>query len=299
MAGFPNFEIRWGMVIDVDKCTGCGACIVACMKENNIPPNQDPDDRLRSLNWLTIYELKNGKANPESDSAFLARPCMQCGTPPCVSVCPVTATSKDEQGGIVSQISPRCFGCRYCMAACPYHARYFGWASPVWPEGMEKTLTPYTSARPRGVVEKCHFCHHRFMYAKARARANGQDPEKLPEDAYIPACAQACPSKSITFGDLNNPEHQVYKLKHSDRAFRLLERLGADPQIVYLSSREWVRRQGDNYLEGEATKRPVYTAPPQPGENHHPYGGIQMHGKHGDDHGGGHGGGHDNHGGGH
>lgn len=249
-----EFEIRWGMVIDIDKCTGCGACVVACQAENNIPPHPEPFDRLRDLHWLIVYKLSNHKEFPEHDSAFLPRPCMQCGNPSCATVCPVIATTKDEEGGIVSQIYPRCIGCRYCMAACPYHARVFSWFDPVWPAGMEKTLTPFASIRPRGVVEKCSFCHHRFQMAKEEARYKGQDPQHLAEGAYTTACAEACPTGAIYFGDLHNPEHTVHKLAKSRYAFRLLEKLGTEPQIYYLSKRAWVRQQGDNRVQQETQR---------------------------------------------
>ncbi|WP_457571144.1 menaquinone reductase iron-sulfur cluster-binding subunit QrcC [Desulfovulcanus sp.] len=249
-----EFKVKWGMVIDLDKCTGCGACMVACQAENNIAPVTDGSNKLRTLTWMLIYELSNGKDFPEHDIAYLPRPCMQCGKPSCSTVCPVVATTKDEEGGIVSQIYPRCIGCRYCMAACPYHARYFNWFDPVWPEGMDKTLNISTSVRPRGVVEKCTFCHHRFAAAKEKARMEGRDPMHLEEGDYIPACVEACPTGAIVFGDLNNPEHKVAKLAKSKYAFRLLERLGTEPQVYYMSKREWVRRQGDNYLENEKTK---------------------------------------------
>ena len=249
-----TFHIKWGMVIDLDKCTGCGACMVACQAENNIAPVTDASDKLRSLSWMLVYELSNGKEFPNHDVAYLPRPCMQCGKPSCSTVCPVVATTKDEEGGIVSQVYPRCIGCRYCMAACPYHARYFNWHDPVWPQGLDKVLTPFTSTRPRGVVEKCTFCHHRWMAAKEKARYNGEDPNHLPEDAYVPACVEVCPTGAMYFGDLMNPEHKVYELSHSKHAFRLLERLGTEPQVYYYSEREWVRRAGDNYLQNEKTK---------------------------------------------
>jgi molybdopterin-containing oxidoreductase family iron-sulfur binding subunit len=248
---FKEFDIKWGMVIDLDKCTGCGACMVACQSENNIAPMEDGSDKLRTLTWMLVYELNNGKAFPDYDVAYLPRPCQQCGIPSCVTVCPVVATDKNEEGGIVSQIYPRCFGCRYCMAACPYHVRYFNWFDPKFPEGMEKTLTPFVSPRPRGVVEKCTFCHHRFMRAKAEARASGGDPYFLEEDAYIPACVEMCPTGAMVFGDLKNPDHKVYELSRSKYAKRLLERLGTDPQVYYMSRREWVLAQLDNHEYGD------------------------------------------------
>lgn len=253
-AHHKEFSRKWCMVIDIDKCTGCGACMVACQAENNIAPQVDATDKLKSLNWLVVYELNNGKPFPESDMAYLPRPCMQCGQPSCVSVCPVVATDKNEEGGIVSQVTPRCIGCRYCMASCPYHARYFNWFDPSWPEGMEKTLTPDVSVRPRGVVEKCSFCHQRLMAARDKARVNGEDPNNLPDGAYVTSCTQACPNGAISFGDIMNPEHKVHELIQNPNAFRLLERLGTDPQVYYMSRREWVRRLGDNYLEDEKVK---------------------------------------------
>ncbi|EPR30970.1 4Fe-4S ferredoxin, iron-sulpur binding domain-containing protein [Alkalidesulfovibrio alkalitolerans DSM 16529] len=251
MAAKIDYKIRWGMAIDLDKCTGCGACTVSCQVENNNAPNVDGTDKLRIVNWLSIYRLENGKSFPDADVAYLPLPCMQCGNPSCVPVCPVIATEKGEEGAIVSQISPRCIGCRYCMAACPYHVRTFNWFDPVWPKGMEKTLTPFTSTRPRGVVEKCHFCHHRWTFAKEKARVDGMDPYKLPEDAYIPACVEMCPSGAMVFGDLKNPEHKVYELARSPHARRLLEKLGGEPQVYYISRREWVRNLMDNHLPGE------------------------------------------------
>ena len=139
------------------------------------------------------------------------------------------------------------------MASCPYHARYFNWYDPKWPGDLDRTLTPDVSTRPRGVVEKCSFCHHRWMKAKDEAIANGRDPWDLPDGAYVTACTDACPNGAITFGDLKNPKHKVHELIQSPYAFRLLERLGTDPQVYYLSRREWVRREGDNYLEHEPT----------------------------------------------
>ena len=254
MSAKKEFNVKWGMAIDLDKCTGCGACMVACQAENNIAPVPEASNKRRSLNWLLVYKLGNGKAFPDNEVAYLPRPCQQCGTYPCASVCPVIATTKDEEGGIVSQVHPRCIGCRYCMAACPYHSRYFNWADPVWPEGIEKTINPDVSTRPRGVVEKCHFCHHRFMAAKDKARLEGRDPMRLGDGDYITACTEACPNGAIIFGDLNNKEHLVHELSQHPNAFRLLSKLNTEPQVYYLSKRAWVRQQGDNYLENEKIK---------------------------------------------
>jgi molybdopterin-containing oxidoreductase family iron-sulfur binding subunit len=257
--------MRFGMAIDLDKCTGCGACMVACMSENNVPFKEDESDKLTSITWMRIFQLTNGKTFPDTDICYLPRPCQHCeghgGHSPCVSVCPATATDYSRETGIVSQIVTRCFGCRYCMAACPYHARYFNWWDPVWPDGMEKYLSPNVSPRMRGVVEKCSFCFHRYQLAKDKAYLDGED--RIAEAAYQTACTQACPTGAIVFGDLNNPEHEVHRIVQPDahngnksknpRAFRLLERLGTNTKVYYLSDRDWVRRAGDNYLKSEKT----------------------------------------------
>ncbi|MBU4414055.1 MAG: 4Fe-4S dicluster domain-containing protein [Proteobacteria bacterium] len=254
---------KYGMVINLDECTGCGACMVACMAENNVPFKEDESNKLDSITWMRVYKLTNGEPYPDADICYLPRPCMHCegdhGHAPCVSVCPAVATDYNHDTGIVSQIYTRCFGCRYCMVACPYYARYFNWWDPVWPEGMTKYLSPNVSARMRGIVEKCSFCFHRHQLAMDKAFLEGRT--ELEEDEYQTSCTQACPAGAITFGDLNNSHHKVNQMvkpdnKHGERpgnpnTFRLLERLGTNPKVYYISSREWVRRAGDNYLENE------------------------------------------------
>jgi molybdopterin-containing oxidoreductase family iron-sulfur binding subunit len=258
---------KFGMVIDLDKCTGCGTCMVACMSENNVPFREDDTDKLLSISWMRVYRLTNGKPFPDTEECFLPRPCQHCeghgGHSPCVSVCPATATDYDMETGIVSQIYSRCFGCRYCMAACPYHVRQFNWWDPVWPDGMEKSLNPNVSVRMRGIVEKCSFCIHRYQLAKEKAYIAGR--REVAEDEYQTACTQACPAGAITFGDLNNPQHTVHKMARPDnshggkprnpKAFRLLERLGVNTKVYYFSSREWVRRAGDNYVKNEGMQK--------------------------------------------
>ncbi len=248
---------KYGMVIDLDKCTGCGSCMVSCMAENNVPFKEDETNKLDSITWIRVYRLTNKKPFPDTEICYLPRPCMHCGGPgdhghsPCVSVCPATATDYDYTTGIVSQIYTRCFGCRYCMAACPYHARYFNWWDPIWPAELKKSLSPNVSPRMRGVVEKCSFCFHRYQIAMEKAYM--EDRRELEEDEYQTACTQACPSGAIKFGDLDNPDHEVHTLKKHKNAFRLLERLDTNPKVYYMSKREWVRRAGDNYTDADKT----------------------------------------------
>ena len=243
-------KYRYGMVIDLDKCTGCGTCMVACAAENNISVMADESDKERNITWMQLYKITNGKEFPHTEVSYFPRPCMHCQHhTPCVSVCPPTATKMDFNTGIVSQIYTRCIGCRYCQAACPYHARYFNWWDGHFPEGTERYLSPEVSPRMRGVVEKCSFCHHRLMRAKNRAYAEGR--REIEEHEYVTACAEACPTGAITFGDLNNPEHKVSQLIKSPNAFRLLERLGTEPKVYYITIKDWIRNRADNYLPGE------------------------------------------------
>jgi molybdopterin-containing oxidoreductase family iron-sulfur binding subunit len=133
----------------------------------------------------------------------------------------------------------RCLGCRYCVAACPYHARYFNWWDPAWPKGMEKTLNPDVTPRMRGVVEKCNFCHGRWHAAKQLAAAAGK-PAGEPVE-YTPACVEACPTGAIRFGDLNNAASEPAQAAKQAESFRLLEKLGTQTKVYYKSKHEWVR----------------------------------------------------------
>jgi len=251
----------YGMVINLDRCTGCGTCVIACASENNVVALPDESDKERCISWMQLFKITNGKAFPETEISYFPRPCMHCAEDgrgghhsPCVVVCPVTATKVDPNTGIVSQIYTRCIGCRYCQAACSYHARYFNWRdgfSLIKPfaKGMERSLSPEVSPRMRGVIEKCTFCHHRYMRAKNQAYA--EDRRELEEGEYITACTEACPAQAITFGDFNNPDHQVSELIKSPYAFRLLERLNTKPKVYYISSKDWIRKRADNYLPDE------------------------------------------------
>ena len=214
----------WGMVIDLDRCTGCQACVLACKAENNVPAvGAREAKRGRVISWMQVL-------NEESEEGvrFLPRPCLHCDDPPCIKVCPVYATYRNPEG-IVAQIYPRCIGCRFCMAACPYNAKYFNWRV-YQKDGPGQN--PDVSLRPKGVVEKCTFCHHRLQKARERALAQGR---KLTEGDYVTACAEACPARAIVFGDLSDPSSEVSKLARSRRAFRLGEELGTKPKVIYLS----------------------------------------------------------------
>jgi Fe-S-cluster-containing dehydrogenase component len=223
---------RYGMVIDVDRCTGCGACMVACSAENNVAPTPARATERTRILPLRIERVSNGANGNGRQDRFLPVLCMQCGhDAPCVSVCPQHAVEVDRATGIVFQMPQRCLGCRYCMTACPYHARSFNWWDPEWPAGMQNTLNPDVSPRMRGVVEKCNFCHGRLH----AAQENGSDD-------YTPACAEACPTQAITFGDLADPSSEVAHLSREASTFRLLPKLGTEPKVYYRSEHAWVRQ---------------------------------------------------------
>lgn len=225
---------RWGMVIDLNKCTGCGECVAACKTELNVAiVGPEESARGRTLLCMDIFTFYEGEF-PDIKVRYLPRPCFHCDRPPCTRVCPVRATYLNEEG-IVTQVYPQCIGCRYCQAACPYTVKYFNWYEPEWPEEMRAALNPDVSVRPGGVVEKCTFCVHRLQKAKEQAAV---EERELEEDDYIPACVESCPTKAMYFGDLDNPKHKVSKLKRSYRAFRVLEDLGTEPKVYYLSEVE-------------------------------------------------------------
>lgn len=228
----PPTGARFGMSIDLDKCTGCNSCAVACQQENNIPvfgPEEKYDQR--RIEWMSMLWQE-----PEEEGGFpslMPFPCQHCSDAPCVKVCPVGATYRDSEG-IVVQVWDRCIGCRYCMVACPYGRRSFTWEhGDPWDGSLVQLLNPDVATRPAGVVEKCTFCSHRIARAREDARLAGEQPT---DDTYrhLTACSQACPSQAITFGDLNDPDSSVATQARSPRAFRLLEHLGTEPNVVYL-----------------------------------------------------------------
>jgi molybdopterin-containing oxidoreductase family iron-sulfur binding subunit len=221
----------WGMVIDLDRCTGCQGCVMACKAENNVPAVGAKEAvRGRIISWMQVL-TEEEEGHSGEVKRFLPRPCLQCDDPPCTKVCPVYATYRNPEG-IIAQIYARCIGCRFCMAACPYNAKYFNWRLY---QKDAPGQNPDVSVRPKGVVEKCTFCHHRLQ--KARERALAEKREMSPGE-YVPACAEACPARAIIFGDLSDPGSEVSRLARSPRAFRLQEELGTKPKVIYLTEGE-------------------------------------------------------------
>src|SRR3970282_1467188 len=218
---------RWGMVIDLDRCTGCQACVVACKQENNVPFSTPEEAEYgRGISWIKLMTMIEGEY-PEVKVRYVPMFCQHCDNPPSVKVCPTGATYKNPEG-LVAQIYPRCIGCRYCANACPYQVKYFNWHEPVWPESMRAGLNPDVSLRPKGVVEKCTFCHHRLLKARDEARAANRP---LAEGEYTPACVEVCPAGAMYFGDLEDPDSAVAQLGRHPRAFKLLEELGTKPKV--------------------------------------------------------------------
>jgi molybdopterin-containing oxidoreductase family iron-sulfur binding subunit len=220
------------MVIDLDACSGCGACIVACQVENNTPVvGRDEVRRRREMHWMRIdrYYL-DGPGGVRV--AHQPMTCHHCGHAPCETVCPVSATTHSRDG-LNQQVYSRCIGTRFCMNNCPFKVRRFNWFDYRHDDAtLNLVLNPEVTVRSRGVAEKCTFCVQRIQEARIEARRKGVP---LADGDVVPACAQTCPRDAITFGDLNDPASRVHRLAGQRRSYTLLESLNIDPSIHYLA----------------------------------------------------------------
>ena len=222
------------MVIDVDRCTGCEACVIACQAENNIPLNEE--DRFhegRAIEWIRIERYWEGEY-PDVKAKFLPVLCQHCENAPCEPVCPVYATYHNNQGMNV-QVYNRCVGTRYCANNDPYQVRFFNFWEPQWPESLENQLNPDVTVRTRGLMEKCSFCIQRIRRTERDLKNDGRD---LRDGELQPACAQTCPTDALVFGNMKDPDSRVSQLAKSERHYKLLETLGTEPNVVYLKKVE-------------------------------------------------------------
>ncbi len=228
-------EHNWTMVIDLDRCTGCQACVVACHAENNVPVvGEEEVARGRAMHWIRIQRYWEGEY-PHLRARFIPVLCQQCENAPCEPVCPVFATYHSTTEHLNVQVYNRCIGTRYCANNCPYIARVFNWFTPYFPEPLNEQLNPDVTVRERGIMEKCTFCIQRIRRVEENAAAEGRP---IRDGEVQPACAQSCPTEAIVFGDLNDPESRVAELARNRRAFRLLEELGTEPGVIYLKGGE-------------------------------------------------------------
>jgi molybdopterin-containing oxidoreductase family iron-sulfur binding subunit len=227
---------QWGMSIDLARCTGCSACVVACYAENNIPVvGENEVRRGREMSWLRIERYwEGGDADHPLEARVIPMLCQHCANAPCEPVCPVYA-SYHTADGLNGQVYNRCVGTRYCSNNCPYKVRYFNWfayAKKAFPEPLNLQLNPDVTVRARGVMEKCTFCVQRIRSAQNQARL---EDRPLADGDVVTACAQACPSEAIVFGNLADPESRVSQAARDRRGYRVLEDVNTRPAITYLA----------------------------------------------------------------
>lgn len=223
-------DYRWSMVVDLDRCIGCGACVVACYAENNCAVvGREQVIRGREMSWLRVqrYFEEDGKA---VFPRWLPMLCQHCCAAPCESVCPVYAPHHSKEG-LNNQVYNRCIGTRFCSQNDPYKVRRFNWFTFTRPEPLNWQLNPDVLVRQKGVMEKCSFCVQRIVEAKIRARNEGR---KVRDGDFTTACAQTCPTGVFTFGNLVDPESRVSRMIRDPRTYQVLGHLNTKPAVFYL-----------------------------------------------------------------
>jgi anaerobic selenocysteine-containing dehydrogenase/Fe-S-cluster-containing dehydrogenase component len=237
---YTEGQTRWAMVIDLDRCTGCSACVTACYAENNIPVVGPTEFRRgRELSWLRIERYWGVSRNNEEayrddatdDTRFLPMLCQHCGNAPCEPVCPVYAAYHTPDG-LNAQVYNRCVGTRYCANNCPYKVRYFNWFTYKFAEPLNWQLNPDVAVREKGVMEKCTFCVQRI---RERERNAALEERTVRDGEVVPACVQTCPTEVFVFGNIADPNSQVAQAAASVRGYRALDEINVQPAIVYLS----------------------------------------------------------------
>ena len=237
----PDTGVQWGMAIDLNACIGCGACVLACQSENNVAVvGPEQVRRGRSMHWIRIDRYDMGEEGGAVHEPML---CQQCGNAPCETVCPVQATNHSPDG-LNQMVYNRCVGTRYCGNNCPYKVRRFNYLefSGDVRSPLELARNPEVTVRPRGVMEKCTFCVQRIRNAEQVAK---DQRRPLADGDVKPACAVACPTQAIVFGNLRDRSSEVANRSTSPRSFRVLEELGVKPSVSYLAALRNPPSRGD------------------------------------------------------
>ncbi len=228
----PKSPYRWGMTIDLNACTGCGACVTACYAENNIPTvGEDLCAQGREMSWIQIMRYFEQTEDDGFQTVHVPVLCQHCGDAPCEPVCPVYAAYHTAEG-LNAQVYNRCVGTRYCANNCPYKVRRFNWFTYEHPYPLNLQLNPDVTVRETGVMEKCTFCVQRINRAKLDAKAEGRHVQ---DGDFQTACMQGCPTQAIVFGNLKDPDSAVSKIAKGARAYHMLGELNTRPAITYLA----------------------------------------------------------------